>query len=75
MSTCRGAHERNCISDDRSANRHLKRIRYGNAKPYYPDLTAAQPVTRRSIGISSRSSITASTTPPHDTVTGNYYHC
>jgi RHS repeat-associated protein len=30
------AHERNRTSASRSANRYLKRIRYGNSAPYYP---------------------------------------
>jgi hypothetical protein len=39
------AHERNRTQTDRSANRYLKRIRYGNHKPYFPVLsgTAAWP--------------------------------
>ncbi len=38
------AHEANRTTAGRAANRYLKRIRYGNSTPYYPDLTASQPV-------------------------------
>jgi len=37
-------HERNRTDSSRSANRYLKHIFYGNRTPYYPDLTAEQPV-------------------------------
>jgi RHS repeat-associated protein len=37
------AHERNRTAQARSANRHLKRIQYGNRTAYYPDLGAAAP--------------------------------
>jgi RHS repeat-associated protein len=32
------AHERNRTTDSRSAQRYLKRIRYGNRAPYFPEL-------------------------------------
>jgi RHS repeat-associated protein len=35
--------ERNRSDLDRSANRYLKRVRYGNRAPYYPVLAADQP--------------------------------
>lgn len=38
------AHERNRTVETRPANRYLKRIRYGYAKPYYPDPSATHPV-------------------------------
>jgi len=38
------AHERNRSDATRSANRYLKRVLYGNATPYSPDLTGAQAV-------------------------------
>jgi RHS repeat-associated protein len=38
------ANERNRSSLTRSANRYLKRVLYGNTTPYFPDLTASQPV-------------------------------
>lgn len=37
------AHEANRTDTSRSANRYLKRIRYGNRAPYYPQLTAEAP--------------------------------
>lgn len=37
------AHERNRTADIRKANRYLKHIRYGNHKPYLPQLIATQP--------------------------------
>jgi RHS repeat-associated protein len=37
------AHERNRIPDMRKANRYLKRIRYGNHAPYFPQLTENTP--------------------------------
>ena len=37
------AHERNRTEQSRSANRYLKRIRYGNHTPYVPQLLATQP--------------------------------
>ena len=36
------AHERNRSDRTRSANRHIKRIRYGNRSPYFPDLHGPQ---------------------------------
>jgi RHS repeat-associated protein len=36
--------ERNRTPTQRGANRYLKRIRYGNASPYYPEMTAPLPV-------------------------------
>jgi hypothetical protein len=38
------AHERNRSDKTRSANRYLKRVRYGNRAPYFPDPAAALPV-------------------------------
>jgi RHS repeat-associated protein len=38
------AHERNRSDTSRSANRYLKHVFYGNRTPYFPDLTAGQPV-------------------------------
>ena len=37
------AHERNRSEQSRSANRYLKRIRYGNRQPYLPELLPDQP--------------------------------
>ncbi len=37
------AHERNRDDQSRSANRYLKRIRYGNRQPYRPELVSNQP--------------------------------
>lgn len=37
------AHERNRDEESRSANRYLKRIWYGNQRPYFPELAANQP--------------------------------
>lgn len=37
------AHERNRTPDTRAANRYLKRIRYGNHAPYFPQLTETSP--------------------------------
>jgi RHS repeat-associated protein len=37
------AHERNRSDQSRSAQRYLKRIRYGNRRPYFPDLKPASP--------------------------------
>lgn len=37
------AHERNRTDDSRSAQRYLKRIRYGNRKPYLPELKENKP--------------------------------
>jgi len=37
------AHERNRTDDTRKANRYLKRIRYGNHKPYLPQLSETEP--------------------------------
>ena len=34
------AHERNRTKETRAANRYLKRIRYGNRSPYFPNLSA-----------------------------------
>jgi len=34
------AHERNRTDSSRSAQRYLKRVRYGNSLPYYPELKA-----------------------------------
>ncbi len=39
------AHERNRSDTNRSANRYLKHVFYGNRAPYFPDLTAGQPVS------------------------------
>lgn len=39
------AHERNRSSKSRSANRYLKRIKYGNRVPYFPVLVEDQPPT------------------------------
>lgn len=36
-------HERNRTDKSRSANRYLKRIRYGNHAPYFPQMVAGQP--------------------------------
>ena len=36
------AHERHRSNTSRSANRYLKRIRYGNRKPYFPILNGAE---------------------------------
>jgi hypothetical protein len=38
------ANERNRTGTTRSANRYIKHILYGNDRPYFPDLTAAEPV-------------------------------
>lgn len=38
------AHERNRTPETRSAQRYVKRIFYGNRTPYFPDLTADEPV-------------------------------
>jgi RHS repeat-associated protein len=38
------AHERNRTPETRSAQRYVKRIVYGNRTPYFPDLTAHEPV-------------------------------
>jgi RHS repeat-associated protein len=38
------AHERNRTAQSRAANRYLKRIQYGNRRPYYPDFDAVTPV-------------------------------
>ena len=38
------AHERNRSDTTRSANRYLKHVFYGYRTPYFPDLTAGQPV-------------------------------
>ncbi len=38
------AHEQNRTDRSRSGDRYLKRIRYGNRTPYYPDLTSASAV-------------------------------
>ena len=38
------AHERNRKEVSRSANRYLKRIRYGNRTPYFADLTSSSSV-------------------------------
>jgi RHS repeat-associated protein len=37
------AHEANRTDQSRSANRYLKRIRYGNRQPYFPELVAGEP--------------------------------
>lgn len=37
------AHERNRTVDTRKANRYLKRIRYGNRVPYFPQISETQP--------------------------------
>lgn len=37
------AHEQNRTEDSRSANHYLKSIRYGNHKPYFPDLKETGP--------------------------------
>ncbi len=37
------AHERNRTDQSRSAQRYLKRIRYGNRSPYFPELKADAP--------------------------------
>ncbi len=37
------AHERNRTDESRSAQRYLKRVRYGNRSPYYPVLTSDAP--------------------------------
>jgi RHS repeat-associated protein len=37
------AHERNRTNQSRSAQRYLKRIRYGNRSPYFPELKADAP--------------------------------
>ncbi|MDQ1053858.1 hypothetical protein QE394_001786 [Arthrobacter sp. SORGH_AS 212] len=37
------AHERNRSDVSRSAQRYLKRVRYGNSRPYYPALDVADP--------------------------------
>jgi RHS repeat-associated protein len=37
------AHERNRTADSRSAQRYLKRIRYGHRAPYFPELKDAAP--------------------------------
>lgn len=39
------ANERNRAPLTRSANRYLKRARYGNRTPYFPNLAASSPVT------------------------------
>lgn len=39
------AHERNRTETSRSANRYLKRIKYGNRKPYFPILSPNEPLT------------------------------
>jgi len=39
------AHERNRTSESRSANRYLKRIRYGNRTPFLPKLGPSDPRT------------------------------
>ena len=54
------------LTQSRSANRYLKRIRYGNHVPYLPRLAWDAPwpaLPGRMNGISSWSSTTASTTP------------
>jgi hypothetical protein len=38
------AHERNRTDKTRSANHYLKHVFYGNRTPYFPDLTASEPV-------------------------------
>jgi len=40
------AHERNRSDSTRTAQRYIKQVCYGNRKPYFPDLTAAQPVAQ-----------------------------
>jgi RHS repeat-associated protein len=42
------AHERNRTDQTRTANRYLKRIKYGNRTPYYPILRESQPPTSSS---------------------------
>jgi RHS repeat-associated protein len=37
------AHERNRTPDIRKTNRYLKRIRYGNHEPYFPELLKTEP--------------------------------
>lgn len=37
------AHERNRSNETRSANRYIKRIRYGNHVPYFPELSSNLP--------------------------------
>ena len=39
------AHERNRTEETRSANRYLKRIKYGNRAPYFPILSPNEPPT------------------------------
>ena len=39
------AHERNRNDASRSANRYIKRVRYGNRTPHLPDLGASNPVS------------------------------
>lgn len=41
------AHESNRSDADRSAQKYLKRVRYGNVQPYFPDWSAASPETPR----------------------------
>ena len=69
------AHERNRTTSSRSAQRYLKRIRYGNRAPYFPVLKddahwpepqdAAATRRKQLPGCSRSSSTTASTTPTH----------
>jgi hypothetical protein len=41
----RQAHERNRTAQTRAVNRYVKRIKYGNRRPYFPILAADQPPT------------------------------
>ena len=41
----RQAHERNRTAQTRAVNRYVKRIKYGNRRPYFPTLAADQPPT------------------------------
>ena len=55
------AHERNRSEETRSANRYLKRIKYGNRAPYFPILAANEPPTSQPVsGCSKWCSTTAS---------------
>ena len=70
-STCRKCTSAIALIDTRSANRYLKRIRYGNRTPYLPELSGNDPGPHRlaplhldgsATGCSKSSSTTANTT-------------